>query len=68
MKKMKLNPLELDKETIALLSTDQLQDVVGGANHYGSGNSSGCGSGGSNCTVTGNSTGCGNGSSTCYTL
>ncbi|CAL2107782.1 Bacteriocin-type signal sequence-containing protein [Tenacibaculum sp. 190524A02b] len=68
MKKIKLNPLELDKETIASLNSKQLREVIGGNNHrlVPSGNSTGCGSGGSNCTITGGSTGCGNGGSQCF--
>ncbi|CAL2107780.1 conserved hypothetical protein [Tenacibaculum sp. 190524A02b] len=59
MKKMKLNPLELDKQTIASLNERQLSDVVGGRNSLiklittilggGGGESTGCGSGGSQC-------------------
>jgi len=67
MKKMKLNPLQLNKETIALLDAKQLRDVVGGANTTVgvSGSSTGCGSGSSTCK-SGGSTGCGSGSSTCF--
>ena len=32
MKKVKLNPLELDKETIARLDEAQLSQIVGGQN------------------------------------
>ena len=32
MKKLKLNPLELDKETIARLDEAQLNQIVGGEN------------------------------------
>lgn len=68
MKKMLLSPLQLDKETIALLDTNQLQDVIGGLNTSPSsssgGGSTGCGSGSSTCS-SGGSTGCGSGSSTC---
>ena len=32
MKKVKLNPLELDKETIARLDEAQLNQIVGGVN------------------------------------
>lgn len=68
MKKLSLNPLELDKETIALLDNKQLQDVIGGVvtPSSSSGTSTGCGSGGSNCTIKGTSTGCGSGSSQCF--
>ncbi|MCI5080325.1 MAG: class I lanthipeptide [Saprospiraceae bacterium] len=56
MKKVALNPLQLDKETIALLDGKQLQDIVGGAHHAPSssgGTSTGCGSGSSQCLVAG---------------
>lgn len=69
MKKMILNPLQLDKETIAMLDATQLADVVGGLNDLGSstkGGSTGCGSGASTCG-SGGSTGCGSGGSTCFT-
>lgn len=62
-----MNPLELDKETIALLDGQQLQEIVGGANlsePSGDGGSTGCGSGGSTCS-SGTSTGCGSGGSQC---
>ncbi|MCI5080327.1 MAG: class I lanthipeptide [Saprospiraceae bacterium] len=66
MKKMSLNPLELDKETIALLDGKHLQEIVGGANNaLAPAGSTGCGSGGSTCT-SGTSTGCGSGSSQCF--
>ncbi len=32
MKKVKMNPLELDKETIAKLDQQQLQEITGGLN------------------------------------
>ena len=51
MKKVKLNPLELDKETIARLDEAQLNQIVGGENDdadesacQGVGNSCGAGS------------------------
>ncbi|WP_161596651.1 class I lanthipeptide [Chitinophaga vietnamensis] len=53
MKKVILNPLELDKETIAQLDEAQLQQVVGG-----NGGNTGVQS-------PATSTGCGSGSSTC---
>jgi len=69
MKKLNLNPLSLDKETIALLDDKQLQEIVGGIGGGSSssrtGGSTGCGSGGSTCG-SGGSTGCGSGSSTCF--
>jgi hypothetical protein len=55
MKNLELNPLDLDKETIALLDGKQLQDVLGGANQNVQivrfGTSTGCGSGSSTCGV-----------------
>jgi hypothetical protein len=60
MKKAILNPLELDKKTIALLDATQLQAVTGGAagvgitapsSSSGGGGSTGCGSGSSQCRV-----------------
>lgn len=65
MKKFNLDPLALDKETIALLDEKQLQQIVGGGSDLDvGGGSTGCGSGGSTCSSS-NSTGCGSGSSTC---
>ena len=46
MKKLKLNPLELDKETIARLDEKQLAEIVGGVNGN-SGDPSSCPDGGS---------------------
>lgn len=63
MKKLSLDPLSLDKETIAMLDAQQLLEVTGGAYLAASG-STGCGSGGSTCSAE-NSTGCGGGASTC---
>ncbi|GAA3956300.1 hypothetical protein GO495_27495 [Chitinophaga oryziterrae] len=66
MKKIVLNPLALDKETVAKLDERQLQEIVGGVtNDYLLATSTGCGSGGSGCGTGGNSTGCGSGGSTC---
>ena len=59
MKKLSLNFLELDKQTIALLDANQLRDVVGGANNTNPSSSS--------TTTGGGSTGCGSGSSQCRT-
>ncbi|REC74458.1 hypothetical protein DRF60_17565 [Chryseobacterium elymi] len=71
MKKFELDPLSLDKETIALLDEKQLQEIIGGQ-AAAPGTSTGCGSGGSTCgatqtttTTSGGSTGCGSGGSTC---
>ncbi|WP_142688154.1 class I lanthipeptide [Chitinophaga polysaccharea] len=67
MKKVMLNPLELDKETTAQLGENQLQQIVGGTVNSGflMANSTGCGDGGSGCGAGGNSSGCGSGGSTC---
>lgn len=59
MKKAILNPLELDKKTIAMLDAVQLQSVTGGlatditspSSSSGGGKSTGCGSGSSQCRV-----------------
>jgi len=64
MKKLKLDPMGLDKETIAKLDDKQLQEIVGGASQMRLAASTGCGSGGSTCGG-GTSTGCGSGGSTC---
>lgn len=66
MKKLELDPLSLDKETIALLDEKQLMEIIGGKGAAPAG-STGCGTGGSTCdnTGTGASTGCGSGGSTC---
>ncbi|MFK8010000.1 MAG: class I lanthipeptide [Saprospiraceae bacterium] len=64
MKKLSLNPLTLDKQTIALLDANQLQNVVGGLARLAS-DSTGCGSGASTCPKGAGSTGCGSGGSTC---
>jgi bacteriocin-like protein len=66
MRKVNLNPLALDKETIAKLDEKQLQEIVGGVVSDMEANSTGCGSGGSTCGG-GGSTGCGTGGSTCFT-
>ncbi len=49
MKKEKINPLELDKETIAKLDEQQLQQIVGGATDD-NGDETSCDTGGS-CTT-----------------
>lgn len=51
MKKTTLNPLALDKETIAKLDEKQLQEIVGGTNADVAATSTGCGSGSSTCTI-----------------
>ena len=65
MKKFNLDPMSLDKETIALLDEKQLQEVVGGVGLLVRGTSTGCGTGGSGCGTGGGSGGCGSGGSTC---
>jgi hypothetical protein len=65
MKKFNLDPLALDKETIARLDEKQLQAIVGGNYEAMLGTSTGCGDGGSTCGTGGGSTGCGSGGSTC---
>ncbi len=64
MKKLELDPLSLDKETIALLDEKQLQEIIGGQ-AAAPGTSTSCGSGSSICGTEGGSTGCGSGGSTC---
>jgi bacteriocin-like protein len=67
MKKLKLDPMGLDKATIAKLDDKQLQEIVGGlGSSTKGGGSTGCGSGASTCG-SGGSTGCGSGGSTCAT-
>jgi len=52
MRKLELNPLALDLETIAKLDEKQLQEIVGGAvNDELPQTSTGCGSGSSTCVV-----------------
>ncbi|CAL2107783.1 Bacteriocin-type signal sequence-containing protein [Tenacibaculum sp. 190524A02b] len=70
MKKLSLDPLRLDKETIASLNNQQIKEVLGGVNqvlalvkhpsHVR------CGSGGTICDINGGSTGCGAGTSVCF--
>ena len=64
MKKFNLDPLALDKETIAMLDEKQLQAIVAG-NSTLPGTSSGCGTGNSTCGTGGGSSGCDGGGSTC---
>lgn len=51
MKKLNLDPMGLDKETIALLDEKQLQEIVGGQ--------------GGGTATPGTTTGCGTGTTTC---
>lgn len=51
MKKTVLNPLALDRETIAKLDEKQLQEIVGGVATELAATSTGCGSGSSTCSV-----------------
>ncbi|AZA47208.1 hypothetical protein EG346_02990 [Chryseobacterium carnipullorum] len=63
MKKLKLNPLSLDKQTIALLDEKQLQEIKGGKTGF-----SPCPAGATTCDPNGSgggSTGCGAGTSAC---
>ncbi|GAA3956308.1 hypothetical protein GO495_27490 [Chitinophaga oryziterrae] len=68
MKKIKFNPLALDKETIARLDAKQLNEISGGVVSDYAATSNGCPLGGSECGVGGTSTGCGSGHSTCIVL
>jgi hypothetical protein len=45
MKKDKVNPLDLDKETIARLDEQQLRQIAGGANDDNGDESDGCATG-----------------------
>lgn len=66
MKKLNLDPLALDKATIAMLDEKQLQEIVGGLAEVDLfGTSTGCADGGSKCGTGGGSSGCGSGGSTC---
>lgn len=65
MKKVKLNPLALDRETIAKLDEQQLQEIVGGAIADFAGTSGDCTTGNSDCGTTGTSGDCSTGSSKC---
>lgn len=65
MKKFNLDPLALDKETIARLDEKQLQAIVGGNSAGLDGGSTGCGGGNSTCGPGANSTGCASGNSVC---
>ena len=52
MKKFNLDPLTLDKTTIALLDEKQLQEIMGGRSDGELlGTSTGCGTGGSTCII-----------------
>jgi hypothetical protein len=64
MKKLFLDPLSLDKETVAMLDERQLQQIVGGIGYAAEvADTSGCNTGGSTCS--GETTGCQGGGSTC---
>ena len=65
MKKIQLNPLALDKETIARLDEKQLQEILGGAIADFAATSGDCSGGSSNCGSTGMSGDCSTGSSQC---
>ena len=66
MKKFNLDPMSLDKETIALLDVKQLMEIVGGITANGAASQRCCGGGSGACTDA-TSTGCGTGGSTCVT-
>ncbi|WPV01568.1 class I lanthipeptide [Mucilaginibacter sp. cycad4] len=65
MKKIKLDPLALDKQTIAKLDERQLQEILGGAVADFQATSGDCNLGSSSCGTTGNSGSCNTGSSQC---
>lgn len=60
MKKLKLNPLSLDKQTISLLDERQLQEIKGGKNYQ-----SPCPAGATTANPPDSTTGCGAGGSAC---
>jgi len=64
MKKINLNPLTLDRETIAKLDEKQLQEIVGGATEPILATSGDCTSGSSDCSG-GTSGDCTTGNSKC---
>jgi hypothetical protein len=65
MKKIKLDPLALDKQTIAKLDERQLQEILGGAVADFAATSGDCSAGSSSCGITGFSGACSAGSSQC---
>lgn len=65
MKKIKLDPLALDKQTIARLDERQLQEILGGAVADFAATSGDCTTGSSGCGGTGFSSACSTGSSQC---
>lgn len=65
MKKIKLDPLALDKQTIAILDERQLQEILGGAIADFTATSGDCNRGSSGCGITGGSGDCNTGSSQC---
>ncbi|OMP81113.1 class I lanthipeptide [[Flexibacter] sp. ATCC 35208] len=69
MKKVILNPLSLDQETIAKLDEQQLREINGGISEDVAAGSTGCGGGGSSCGSggSGGGGGCGSGASTSLT-
>lgn len=72
MKKVVLNPLSLDQETIAKLDEQQLREINGGISEDVAAGSTGCGGGGSSCGTggsggSGGDGGCGSGASTSFT-
>lgn len=65
MKKIKLDPLALDKQTIAKLDEKQLQEILGGAVADFAWTSGDCSNGSTDCGITGGSGTCAFGSSQC---
>jgi hypothetical protein len=65
MKKIKLDPLALDKETIAKLDENQLLEIVGGSVEQLAYTSSGCSGGSTDCGSTGTTIGCTGGNTKC---
>lgn len=64
MKKIKLNPLALDKETIAKLDENQLLEIVGGSVEQLAATTSGCSTGSTDCSG-GTTVGCSTGGTSC---
>jgi hypothetical protein len=65
MKKLKLDPLALDKETISKLDEAQLLEIVGGVLEDFAATSGPCNQGYSDCGSTGTSSGCTGSASRC---
>ncbi|WP_293785075.1 class I lanthipeptide [uncultured Pedobacter sp.] len=65
MKKINLDPLALDRETIAKLDEKQLQEIVGGAIENFAATSGDCSTGSSDCSG-GTSGDCSTGNTKCF--